>query len=53
LEEYRHQVIKEAVRHGGVLSPKRTSVAVKYFREFANRATFQGYSVQIVASIGF
>ena len=33
--------------------PKRTSVGVKYFREFANRAMFQGYSLQIVASIGF
>ena len=36
----------------GVL-PKRTSVGLKYFKEFANRATFQGYSLQIVASIGF
>ena len=33
--------------------PKRTSVGVKYFKEFANRATFQGYSLQIVASVGF
>ena len=33
--------------------PKRTSVAIKYFREFANRATFQGYSLQVMASIGF
>ena len=36
----------------GVL-PKRTSVGLKYFKEFANRATFQGYSLQVVASIGF
>ena len=36
----------------GVL-PKRTSVGLKYFREFANRSTFQGYSLQVVASIGF
>jgi hypothetical protein len=36
----------------GVL-PKRTSVGLKYFKEFANRATFQGYSLQIVDSIGF
>jgi hypothetical protein len=36
----------------GVL-PKRTSVGLKYFWEFADRATFQGYSFQIVASIGF
>jgi hypothetical protein len=33
--------------------PKRTSVGIKYFKEFADRATFQGYSLQIVASIGF
>jgi hypothetical protein len=33
--------------------PKRTSVGLKYFREFANRSTFEGYSLQIVASIGF
>ena len=33
--------------------PKRTSVGLKYFKEFANRATFQGYSLQIIASIGF
>ena len=36
----------------GVL-PKRTSVGLKYFKEFANRSTFQGYSLQVVASIGF
>ncbi len=33
--------------------PKRTSVGLKYFKEFADRATFQGYSLQVVASIGF
>jgi hypothetical protein len=36
----------------GVL-PKRTSVGFKYFKEFGNRATFQGNSLQVVASIGF
>jgi hypothetical protein len=36
----------------GVL-PKRTSVGLKYFKEFADRATFQGNSLQVVASIGF
>jgi hypothetical protein len=36
----------------GVL-PKWASVGLKYFREFANRATFQGSSLQVVASIGF
>jgi len=33
--------------------PRRASVGLKYFKEFANRATFQGYSLQVVASIGF
>ncbi len=33
--------------------PKRTSVGLKYFKEFADRATFQGNSLQVVASIGF
>ena len=33
--------------------PKRTSVGIKYFKEFADRATFQGFSLQVVASIGF
>lgn len=32
--------------------PKRTSLGVKYFKEFADRSTFQGYSLQVVASIG-
>jgi hypothetical protein len=32
--------------------PKRTSVGIKYFQEFADRATFQGYSLQVIASIG-
>jgi hypothetical protein len=36
----------------GIL-PKRISVGLKYFKEFADRATFQGYSLQVVASIGF
>jgi hypothetical protein len=33
--------------------PKRTSLGLKYFKEFADRATYQGYSLQVVASIGF
>jgi hypothetical protein len=37
----------------GVLPKRRASVGLKYFKEFANLATFQGYSLQFVASIGF
>jgi hypothetical protein len=33
--------------------PKRTSAGIKCFKEFLDRSTFQGYSLQIVASIGF
>jgi hypothetical protein len=36
----------------GIL-PKWVSVGLKYFKEFADRATFQGYSLQVVASAGF
>jgi hypothetical protein len=32
---------------------KQTSVGIKYFKEFADRATFQGHSLQVLASIGF
>jgi hypothetical protein len=37
-----------------VIFPLReVSLGFKYFKEFANRATFQGYSVQISGSIRF
>jgi hypothetical protein len=32
---------------------RRASLGFKYFREFANRSTFQGYSVQVSGSIHF
>ena len=32
---------------------RRASVALKYFDEFANRATFEGYSVQLAGTFGF
>jgi hypothetical protein len=32
---------------------KKATVGLKYFKEFANRSTFQGYSVQISGSISF
>jgi hypothetical protein len=35
------------------LPSRKTSVGLKYFKEFSNRSTFQGYSLQITASIGF
>ena len=34
--------------------PKRkASLGFKYFKEFSNRSTFQGYSLQLSGSISF
>jgi len=33
--------------------PARVNVGVKYFKEFANRSTFQGYSFQLSGAISF
>jgi len=33
--------------------PAKVNVGFKYFKEFSNRSTFQGYSVQISGSIKF
>jgi hypothetical protein len=36
-----------------MLPARKVSVGVKYFKEFQDRSTFQGYSLQITASIKF
>jgi hypothetical protein len=36
-----------------VLPARKVSVRVKYFKEFEDRSTFQGYSFQITGSIKF
>ena len=36
-----------------MLPPRKVSVGVKYFKEFEDRSTFQGYSLQITATIKF
>ena len=37
-----------------VVWPQRNvSLGFKYFKEFSNRSTFQGYSAQISGSVGF
>ena len=36
-----------------VWPPRRVSLGFKYFKEFSNRSTFQGYSAQISGSVGF
>jgi hypothetical protein len=35
------------------LPARKVNVGVKYFKEFSNRSTFQGYSLQISGSIKF
>jgi hypothetical protein len=32
---------------------RKVNLGIRFFEEFANRATFQGYSFQVFASIGF
>jgi hypothetical protein len=36
-----------------ILPEQKVSIGVKYFREFQDRSTFQGYSLQITASLKF
>ena len=36
-----------------LLPARKVSLGVKYFKEFSNRSTFQGYSLQISTSIAF
>ncbi|HET6181845.1 MAG TPA: transporter [Candidatus Sulfotelmatobacter sp.] len=36
-----------------ILPERKVSVGIKYFKEFEDRSTFQGYSFQITASIKF
>lgn len=36
-----------------ILPERKVSLGFKYFREFSNRSTFQGYSVQISAAVTF
>jgi hypothetical protein len=37
----------------GVFPKRKASLGLKVFKEFANRSTFQGYSVQVVGAISF
>ena len=36
-----------------ILPSRKVTVGLKYFEEFEDRSTFQGYSIQITASIKF
>ena len=46
----RYAVNAAGVALSAAFPKQRANVAVKYFSEFANRATFEGYSVQILAA---
>jgi hypothetical protein len=37
----------------GAFPKHKANVTLKYFKEFANRATYQGYSVQVAGAISF
>jgi hypothetical protein len=37
----------------GALPKRKVSFALKYFKEFANRSTFQGYSLQVLGAVSF
>ena len=49
----RYRVNALGVAANVVLPVWNVSVGVKYFKEFANRSTFQGYSLQLAAAVSF
>ena len=53
LSEERYAVNGLGLAAGGAFPKQKASVTLKYFKEFANRATYQGYSVQIAGTISF
>jgi hypothetical protein len=54
-EESRERYAVNALGFASTLAipNRRLSLGIRFFEEFANRATFQGYSVQISGSIAF
>lgn len=51
--EERYAVNALGIALNSAFPKHRTSLGFKYFKEFANRSTFQGYSVQFSGSISF
>ena len=49
----RYRVNALGVAANVVLPVWNVSVGVKFFKEFANRSTFQGYSLQLAAAVSF
>ena len=37
----------------GTLPKQKVNLGFKYFKEFANRASFQAYSLQVIAAVHF
>jgi len=52
-EAQRYSVNALGVGLNFVLPARSVNLTFKYFDEFANQWTYQGYSVQIAAGIGF
>jgi hypothetical protein len=54
-EQANARYVVNALGFGGnmILPDRKVSLSVKYFKEFADRSTFQGYSLQITGSISF
>ncbi len=52
-EAQRYRVNALGVGCTYALPARRVSLGLKYFDEFSNRWTYQGYSIQISAGIGF
>ena len=52
-QQTRYAVNAIGVAASVVWPRRRVSLGLKYFEEFANRSSFQGYSTQIAGSIGF
>ena len=53
ISEERYAVNGLGLAAGSVFPRQKASLTLKYFKEFANRASYQGYSVQIAGSISF
>jgi hypothetical protein len=52
-EETRYRVNSLGFTGSLSLPKRKASVGLKYFQEFSNRSTFEGYSLQISCSFGF
>ena len=49
----RYAINAVGIAFTAALPERKTSLGFKYFKEFADRSTFQGYSLQFMGAIGF